>query len=133
MKTFFKFTTIVILLIMLIGLVLVFFVSNSFYEGKGTSIKFINYSGQPIVSANILVAGQACSVKHLGVNGELQCYFENLYDSHYAVSVTLQSGSGFTEESLGYVTSGVDYYDTISINSFGKIVLESATSMDSTK
>jgi len=121
MKAFFKFTTIVFLLIILIGLVLVFAVSNSVYAGKGASLTFVNSSGQRIESAHISVAGQSCSVKKLGIKGEMQCQFKNLYDSSYSVSITLHNGHLYTEPKLGYVTGGINFNDTIRINSLGEI------------
>ena len=125
MKALFKFSTIAVLLVVLIGLVLFFAIGNSVYSGKSASLKFVNSSGQHIQSASITVAGQSCSVKELGTGGEIQCHFENLYDSSYSVSVKLQSGAVYAEPSLGYVTGGMNFNDTITINKSGVIELVS--------
>jgi hypothetical protein len=128
MKAFFKFSTIALLLVVLIGLVLLFAIGNSVYSGKIASLKFVNNSGQLIESANILVAGKSCSVKKLGAGGEIVCHFENLHDSSYSVSVTLQGGAVYSEPSLGYVTGGLNLNDTIVINRSGVIELVSIPS-----
>ncbi|WP_422412538.1 MULTISPECIES: hypothetical protein [unclassified Endozoicomonas] len=128
MKALFKFSTIALLLIVLIGLVLFFAIGHSVYSGKGASVKFVNSSGQHIESAYISVAGQSCSVKQLGVGGEIECHFENLHDSSYSVSVTLQGGTVYSEPSLGYVTGGMNFNDTITINQSGAIELVSSPS-----
>jgi hypothetical protein len=128
MKALFKFSTIALLLVALIGLVLFFAIGNSVYSGKGASLKFVNSSGQHIQLASITVAGQSCSVKELGAGGEIQCHFEDLYDSSYSVSVKLKSGTIYTEQSLGYVTGGMNFYHTITINQSGVIALVSSSS-----
>ncbi|RXJ65901.1 hypothetical protein CS022_24675 [Veronia nyctiphanis] len=125
MKAFFKFSTIVFLLVILIGLVLILSVRHSMFSGKGASLTFVNSSGQNLQSAHISVAGQSCSVKQLGVGGEIKCHFENLHDSSYSVTVTLQGGVAYTEPSLGYVTGGMNFNDTITINQSGAIELVS--------
>lgn len=128
MKAFLKFSTIATLLIVLIGLALFFAIGNSVYSGKSASLRFMNSTGQHIESAQISVAGQTCSVKELGIGGEIQCHFENLYDSSYSVSVKLQNGTVYTEPSLGYVTGGMNFNDTITINQSGVIELASSPS-----
>ena len=128
MKAFFKLSTIVFLLVVLIGLVAFFAIGNSVYSGKSASLRFMNSTGQHIQSAQISVAGQSCSVKELGVGGEMQCYFENLYDSSYSVSVKLQNDTVYKEPSLGYVTGGMNFNDTITINQSGVIELISSPS-----
>jgi hypothetical protein len=128
MKSFFKFSTIALLLVFLIGVVLLFAIGNSVYSGKGASLKFVNGSGQRIESAHISVAGKSCSVKKLGAGGEIDCHFESLYDSSYSVSVTLEGGSVYSSTSLGYVTGGMNFNDTITINQSGVIELVSSPS-----
>ena len=128
MKAIFKFSTIALLLLFLIGTVLFFVIGNSVYSGKSASLKFVNNSGQRIESADISVAGKTCSVKGLSVGGEIECYFENLYDSSYSVSVTLKGGAVFSATSLGYVTGGMNFHDTITINNSGVIELVSSPS-----
>jgi hypothetical protein len=128
MKAFLKFSTITILLFFLIGIVLFIAIGNSVYSGKSASLKFVNKSGQRIESADISVAGKSCSVKGLGVAGEIVCHFENLHDSSYSVSVTLESGYVFSAASLGYVTGGMNFNDTITINHSGEINLVSSPS-----
>jgi len=126
MKALFKFTTVVFLLTILIGLVLVFSLSNSMYSEKGVTLTFVNSSGQRIESAHITVAGQSCRVKKLGAKGEMQCQFKNLYDSSYSVSITLHNGHLYTEPKLGYVTGGINFNDIIRINSLGEISIVSS-------
>ena len=126
MKALFKFSTIAVLLIVLIVLVLFFAIGNSVYSGKTASLKFVNASGQLIKSASITVAGKSCSVKELGPGGEIRCHFEDLYDSSYSVSVKMQSGVLHSEPSLGYVTGGMNFNDTITINQSGVIELVSS-------
>ncbi len=128
MKAFFKFSTIAFLLVVLIGLVAFFAIGNSVYSGKSASLRFMNSTGQHIQSAQISVAGQSCGVRELGVGGEISCHFENLYDSSYSVSVTLQNGTVYTEPSLGYVTGGMNFNHTITINQSGVIELASSPS-----
>lgn len=127
MKTLFKFSTIVLLLLTLIGLILFFTIGHRVYSGKGASLKFVNASGQAVASAQITVSGKSCNVKKLGAGGEFECYFENLSDSSYSVAVTLQSGAVHSANSLGYVTGGVNFSDTITINEAGVIKLDSIT------
>ncbi len=128
MKALFKFSTIAFLLAVFIGLVAFFAIGNSVYSGKSASLRFMNSTGQHIQSAQISVAGQSCSVKELGVGGEINCHFENLYDSSYSVSVILQNGTVYTESSLGYVTGGMNFNHTITINQSGVIELASSPS-----
>ncbi len=128
MKAFFKFSTISLLLVVLIGLVLFFAIGNSVYSGKSASLKFVNSSGQLIESAQISVAGKSCSVRELGAGGEIECHFENLHDSSYSVYITLKGGAVYSEPSLGYVTGGMNFSDTITINRSGVIELVSSPS-----
>lgn len=128
MKARFKFTTIVLLLFPLIGLILFFTIGHSVYSGKGASLKFVNASGQTVTSAQITVSGKFCTVKKLGTGGEYECRFENLSDSSYSVAVTLQNGAVYSANSLGYVTGGMNFSDTITINEAGVIKLASITS-----
>jgi hypothetical protein len=128
MKALFNFSTIVLLLIVLIGFVFFFAIGNSVYSGKSASLKFVNGTSQRVESALISVAGKSCRVKELAVGGEMECHFDNLYDSSYSVSVTMQSGAVYSEPSLGYVTGGMDFNDTITINQSGVIELVSSPS-----
>ena len=112
----------------LIGLVLFFAIGHSVYSGKGSSLQFVNASGQTVTSAQITVSGKSCSVKKLGVAGEVECYFENLSDSSYSVAVTLQNGTVYSANSLGYVTGGMNFNDTITINEAGVFKLDSSPS-----
>lgn len=128
MKALFKFSTITLLLLTLIGFVLFFAIGHSVYSGKGASLKFVNASGQSVNSVHISVASKSCSARGLAADGEVECYFENLHDSSYSVSVTLQNGAIYTAESLGYVTGGMSFNDTITINKAGVINLESSPS-----
>ena len=125
MKAFFKFSTIVILLLVLIGLVVVIAVSHSFYSGKGASVRFVNASKYSLQLATISVSGRSCSVKELGAGGEVNCYFQNLYDDGYTVSVTTEDGGIFKSDSMGYVTGGINFHDTITFNEDGSFVLVS--------
>ena len=127
MKTLFKFSTIALLLLTLIGLMLFFAIGHGVYSGKGASLRFVNASGQTVTSAQIAVSGRFCSVKRLG-GGEIECYFENLSDSSYSVAVTLQDGAVYSANGLGYVTGGMNFDDTITINEAGEIKLDSKTS-----
>ena len=126
MNAIFKFSTITILLIVLISLVLFFAIGHSVYSGKGSSVKFVNASDQVIKSAIVSVSGKSCSVKGLGVGGEVNCYFQDLYDDSYSVSVILDSGKVFINESMGYVTGGIDFNDTITFNNDGGFNLDSS-------
>jgi len=128
MKALFRFSTIAILLLVFIGLVLFFGIGHSVYSGKGASLKFANGSGQTIEAATITVAGKSCGVSLLHTGGSIQCYFENLYDSSYSVTVKLNNGDEYSAESLGYVTGGINFKDTITINQSGAIELESSPS-----
>lgn len=127
-KAMFKFSTIAVVLSLIFGLILFFAIGYNVYSGNIASVKLVNSSGQYIESAQISVSGQSCSVKQLGINGEVSCRFENLHDSSYSVSVELRSGVVYSEPSLGYVTSGMDFNDTITINQFGVIELVSSPS-----
>lgn len=122
MKFLFKLTTIAALLIVLIVLVVLFVASSDIYSGETASVKFVNSSEQLVTFASITVAGKSCSVTELAVGGAFSCKFENLHDSSYLVSVELQDGSTY-QESLGYVTGGFDFNDTIAINQVGVIEL----------
>ena len=128
MKAFFKFSTVAVLLLALIGLVLLFGLGYSLYQNKGANLKFINASGQHLESVKVLVSGKQCSVSKLGPNGEFSCYFENLSDSSYAVTATSQSGKVYSVSSLGYVSGGMNFNDIITINQSGVIALESIPS-----
>lgn len=128
MKTLLKFSTIALLLLTLIGLTLFFAIGHSVYSGKGATLKFVNASGQTVLSAQITVSSKFCSVKNLGVGGEVECYFENLSDSSYSVVVTLENGAEYSTNSLGYVTGGINFNDTITINEAGEFKLISKTS-----
>ena len=128
MKTAFKFTTIAGLLAILIALALFLAIGKGIYSGKGSALKFVNASGHAVSSAKITVAGKSCSFKGLANGGEVNCYFENLYDSSYSVSVTLDSGSKYTAKSLGYVTGGIDFNDRITINNAGEFKVDSSIS-----
>jgi len=123
LKNIFKFSTIALLLLFLIGLVLLITAGHSIYSGKGASLIFKNQSGLTITSASIGVRGQSCSVKRLENNGEINCYFGNLSDSGYQVDVELSNGLIFKADDLGYVTGGIDFIDTIIINEKGGIIL----------
>jgi hypothetical protein len=103
-------------------------IGHSIYSNKGASLKFVNSSGQHIESALISVSGQSCKVKKLGIGGEINCFFKDLYDGSYSVSVSLQGGAVYSEPSLGYVTGGMDFQDTITINQSGEIELVSIPS-----
>jgi hypothetical protein len=105
--------------------VLFFAIGHSVYSGKGSSLKFVNASGQVIKSAVVSVSGKSCSVKELGVGGELNCYFQDLTDSGYSVSATLGNGEVFTNESMGYVTGGINFNDTITFQKDGSFNLDS--------
>lgn len=107
-----------------LGLGAIFLIDHLVYSGKGANLKFVNSSGQVVSSARVSVAGKFCAVKELSEGGEFDCYFENLYDSSYSVSVTLENGAIYSEESLGYVTGGFDFNHTITINQSGVIALE---------
>ena len=98
------------------------------YSGKSASLKFVNGTGQRVESALISVAGKSCSVKELGVGGEMECHFENSYDSSYSVSVTMPDGAVYTEPSLGYVTGGMNFKGIITIKQSGVIKLVSSPS-----
>ena len=128
MKALLKFSSITMLLLILIALVLFFAVGQSIFSNKGSSLTFVNNSGQTLQSATISVAGKSCGVKALQAGGEMQCYFENLHDSSYSVSVKLENGTSHAAESLGYVTGGMNFIDTITINHSGKINLDSSPS-----
>lgn len=125
MKAIFKFSTNAILLIVLITLVLFFYIGHSVYLGKGASLKFVNASGQIIRFAVASVSGKSCSVKELGVRGKFKCYFQNLTDSNYSVSMTLRNGEVFTNESIGYLTGGLNFNDTITFQKDGSFNLDS--------
>lgn len=128
MKAIFKFSTVVLLLLLLIGLVVFVSVGYSVYSGKGATVKLVNLSGQVIVEASVSVAGQTCSVKKLGSGGEIQCHFKNLHEGSYSISATMQNGEVFLEPNLGYVTGGINFNDTITINQSGVIALVSKSS-----
>lgn len=128
MKTLFNFSTIALLLLTLIGLTLFFAIGHGVYSEKGASLRFVNASGQTVTSAQIAVSGRFCSVKRLGAGGEIECYFENLSDSSYSVAVTLQDGAVYSANGLGYVTGGMNFDDTITINEAGEIKLDSKAS-----
>ncbi|MFV1975615.1 MAG: hypothetical protein ACC651_07675 [Candidatus Scalindua sp.] len=127
MKRLLKFSTIVFLLLFLIALILLVFIGNSFYFGKGALLTFQNNSGHSISSATISVSGKLCGFKKLENQGEVNCYFENLSDSHYKVEVQLSNGSNY-KASLGYVTGGMNFSDVITINEAGEITLASSPS-----
>ncbi len=128
MKALLIFSTIAFLLVVLITLVVFFAIGNSVYSGKTASMSFVNSSGQNIQFAKISVAGKSCSVKDLDVNGEIHCNFENLHDSSYSVSVTLENGKVYKEPNLGYVTGGINFNHTITINKSGVIKIASTPS-----
>ena len=125
MKSFFKFTTIVFLLLFLS--VLVFFVSINNNNDNGASLTFTNKSGHSISRATITVSGKTCGFKGLENLGEVNCYFENLYDSHYHINIELSTGSNINAD-LGYVTSGMSFNHLIIINSAGEIIFEPSPS-----
>lgn len=124
MRAFFQPSTIALSLVVLIGFIILA-IGERVYSGNIASLKFVNSTGLQIESAHIAVAGKSCSVKELGIDGEIQCHFENLHDSSYSVSVTLRGGAIYTEPSLGYVTHGMDFNDTITIDPSGVIKLAS--------
>ena len=125
MKNLFKFTTIVLLLLTLIGLLLVFALVYVFYSNKGASMEFQNASRQVVESAEIAVSDKSCLVSGLVPGGKFRCYFENLSDSSYSVSVKLKDGQLYTKESLGYLSGGFDFYHVIRIYQSGDIELVS--------
>jgi len=127
MNRLLKFSTIVILLLLVIALILFIFVGNSIYSGKGASLTFQNKSGLSISSATISVSGKLCGFKKLENQGEVNCYFDNLSDSHYQVEVELSNGSNY-KANLGYVTGGMNFSDLIIINTAGEITLDSSPS-----
>lgn len=119
-----KFSTTVILLLVIIGLVLFIILDHGIYSGKGASLTFRNESGLTITSATIDLSGKTCSVKKLEDTGEIICYFADLTDSGYNVQVELINGSKFKSNDLGYVCGGINFTDVITINKVGEIKLD---------
>lgn len=120
MKDFLKFSTIVGLLSFLILLLFVVIFVYTELSGGTASLRLVNSTGQHIESAQISLAGETCSVMNLGVGGQFQCSFGNLEEGSYSVSVKLQDGSIYNNSNLGYVTSGMDFDDIITIQSTGQ-------------
>jgi len=122
LKKIIKFSTLVVLLLILIGLVLIIFVGHGVYSGKGATLTFRNESGFTIKTATITLSGYTCGVKKLEDTGEISYYFGNLSDSSYSVQVELVNGSIFQDE-VGYVCGGMNFRDIITINKAGEIIL----------
>ena len=125
MKALLKFSTIAILLIILIGIVVVGIIGHEVYSGKGVALTFINNSGQSADSVVIAVSGQSCSANGLERGGKFSCRIENLSDSGYNVQVKLRSGSTFSVKDFGYVTGGMESVEEITINENGEIKFSS--------
>ncbi len=117
MKYLFKVSTIILLLVAAIGALLLLGAGSLVYLGTGASLNFINNSGSVVKSANISVAGKSCTIRQLEIAGKATCHFKKLHDSSYSVTVVLENGDVYVEPSLGYVTSGLKFDDTITINS----------------
>ena len=86
---------------------------------------FINASDFQIAKVIVSVSGKFCSAKELGVGGELNCTFQDLYDDGYAVTVTTSEGNEYSNDSMGYVTGGINFTDTITFKKDGSFELKS--------
>jgi len=82
------------------------------------SFLLVNKANEPIVRALVTVCGQTIELKNITPAHSASGSFRVKADSHYNIGVEFQSGRKLQEE-MGYVTSGVDVEDEITITDKG--------------
>ncbi len=109
------------ILILIIVLMVVFLWLPSHNKAEVT---VVNNSGESIkfLSISLFPSHGKCSVKNLSPTGSFEVEFYNFSDSHYVLKGELQNGTKIEQE-LGYVTNGIDFKDTITIEKNGNAVL----------
>jgi hypothetical protein len=88
----------------------------NFHTSKGVVI-ISNQSGEEVLGGNLEVCGQFFLIDPIK-NGNFQTIkFKVKSDSSYNITIHLKSST--IKESLGYVTNGIDFEDTIIVNESG--------------
>ena len=89
---------------------------TKFYTSKGVVI-ISNQSGEEFLGGELEVCGQKYLINPIK-NGNFQTIkYKVKSDSSYNITVHLKSST--IKKSLGYVTSGIDFEDTIIVNESG--------------
>ncbi len=87
------------------------------------TLKLKNDSGRIISKAQITLHDRVCSASGLQSPGYVQCYFGSMGDNSYRVSIELEDGTKIESDSIGYVTSRMDFKHLLIINSLGEMEL----------
>jgi hypothetical protein len=75
----------------------------------------VNYSAAKVLTGTVEICQQSKIIKDLESYGKTNMSYKVHSDSHYIVRLGMSSGV-LIDTSLGYVTSGLDFFDTLVIN-----------------
>ena len=118
MKTLIK--ILVGIVIFLVVLVVLFIVYISLRPDNKAVVTVLNSSDQQVSILSITLSGQTNTFKNIPIGGKVSSQFKVFSDDHYIISGKMADSSKFGGD-FGYVTSGMDFWDSFSIKPSGKI------------
>ena len=95
-------------------------------RSKMGEVVVLNRSESALAQGEVEVCGQRFTLVPLRSGESRRVDFRILQDSEYRITITLASGQHL-ERSLGYVTAGLEYHDTLTIQN-DDITLEAGDS-----
>jgi hypothetical protein len=87
------------------------------------TFKLVNDSGKTIDHAKIMLSDRECSGSNINTTGNLKCWFGQMDDNSFQVSITLEDGTQIEDSNFGYVTTGTDYMHVATLTKEYKLKL----------
>ena len=100
-------------------------------NSKG-NFTLINKATEPIARASVVICGQTIELKDIQPNTSAAGFYKVKGEDHYTIQVEFQSGKTLRRET-GYVTSGLDFQDEITVTDSDIEITETKASRPSAR